>query len=708
MAAGAAQAAIPLQVNYQGRVMVGGVPFNGNGLFRFTLADRTTSVTLWCNNASRNGQSANTTPTQAVNLPVINGIFNVRLGDTIVPNMRAIPSTVFNGDRVVLRVWFDDQVNRNRLLLPDQPITSVAYAYHALMAETATTATTANVAKNASRATTATYAQNSGQLQGLSASSLQRRVTGTAPVGQYIRAINADGTVVAGADQVGGITGVTAGTGLAGGGTSGNVSLSANTAYLQRRVTGAAPVGQYIRAINADGTVVTAADQATSGGASGWSLTGNAGIIPGTHFLGTRDNVLFEIRVNNTPAMLIYPTSGTPNLVAGSSANYFTPGATGVTIAGGSSSQGPNRVTDTYGTVSGGVDNQAGDEDAVTTNAMYAAVVGGFANMASGLASIVGGGDVNTASGMEATIGGGGSNTASGDAGVVGGGWINTASGGQSVVGGGYWNEASGLKATIGGGYSNLASAYGATIAGGELNAASDQWATVCGGNENTASGTASMVLGGSYNLASGDYSFAAGYEAKAIHDGAFVWADSQSGATSSTASNQFIVRAAGRIFFTQTPGLPADQGGFINTSTGGYLSLAGQWNNYSDRNAKENFTAVDARDVLARVAELPVAKWNYKAEDLSIHHMGPTAQDFFAAFELGNSDKSIGTLDASGVALAAIQGLYQMVQEKNARIAELERRLAAIEALVIEQTRNQAKGKQKERVFEPCLFSAD
>ena len=35
----------------------------------------------------------------------------------------------------------------------------------------------------------------------------------------------------------------------------------------------------------------------------------------------------------------------------------------------------------------------------------------------------------------------------------------------------------------------------------------------------------------------------------------------------------------------------------------------------------------------------------------------GPMAQDFYAAFGLGNSDKSIGLLDASGVALAAIQG---------------------------------------------------
>ena len=283
-------AAIPLQVNYQGQVRVVGVPFNGDGLFRFTLANRATSVTLWCNDGSRVGQPASSTPTAAVNLSVINGIFNVRLGDTVLPNMTALPSTVFDGDRVCLRVWFNDQVHGNRLLLPDQPVTSVAYAYHALMAETATTATAAlNADKLDGKHTTdliAGVTAGTGLSGGGTSGSvtlaantgyLQRRVTGMAPVGQFVRAVNADGTVISAADQIGtgDVTAVTAGTGLAGGGTSGSVTLSADTAYLQRRVTATAPAGQFVTGINADGTIVSAADTGDiSGVTAGTGLTG--------------------------------------------------------------------------------------------------------------------------------------------------------------------------------------------------------------------------------------------------------------------------------------------------------------------------------------------------------------------------------------------------------------------------------------------------
>jgi hypothetical protein len=209
-------------------------------------------------------------------------------------------------------------------------------------------------------------------------------------------------------------------------------------------------------------------------------------------------------------------------------------------------------------------------------------------------------------------------------------------------------------------------------------------WYTIDGGgtsgggsSTNTASGLRSTVPGGLSNTACGDDSFAAGRHAKANHTGAFVWGDDSTGAdVASSANNQFIVRASGGMWFgtTSSPSIPA--GRFLNSSTGGYLTTGGVWTNASDRESKENFQALDSREMLDRLAAVPIARWNYKAEGESIQHIGPTAQDFHAAFGVGDSDKSITAIDADGVALAAIQGLYEVVNEKDARVVEQQRTL--------------------------------
>ena len=105
-------------------------------------------------------------------------------------------------------------------------------------------------------------------------------------------------------------------------------------------------------------------------------------------------------------------------------------------------------------------------------------------------------------------------------------------------------------------------------------------------------------------------------------------------------------------------------------------------WINASDRNAKENFKPVASRTVLAKVAAMPISRWSYKHSDGSTH-LGPVAQDFHAAFDLGVDDTSIATVDADGVALAAIQGLNEVVQEKDAEIQALKQRLERLEKLV-------------------------
>ena len=96
---------------------------------------------------------------------------------------------------------------------------------------------------------------------------------------------------------------------------------------------------------------------------------------------------------------------------------------------------------------------------------------------------------------------------------------------------------------------------------------------------------------------------------------------------------------------------------------------------NGSDVALKENFEPVDGADVLTRLAALPITSWNYRAEDASTRHVGPTAQDFRAAFGLGADETSISTIDPAGLALAAIQELHRMAQEQR-RLTEDQREL--------------------------------
>ena len=111
-------------------------------------------------------------------------------------------------------------------------------------------------------------------------------------------------------------------------------------------------------------------------------------------------------------------------------------------------------------------------------------------------------------------------------------------------------------------------------------------------------------------------------------------------------------------------------------------LTVNGTFVSASDRNIKSGFESVDSKAVLEKVAALPITRWRY-TNDMGTLHIGPVAQDFHAAFGVGPDDKHITTVDADGVALAAIQGLHAMLKEKDAKINALEERLAKIEQLL-------------------------
>jgi hypothetical protein len=203
-------------------------------------------------------------------------------------------------------------------------------------------------------------------------------------------------------------------------------------------------------------------------------------------------------------------------------------------------------------------------------------------------------------------------------------------------------------------------------------------YGTISGGAQNYAAGTFATIPGGYSNSALANFSFAAGRNAKSIHDGAFVWADTLSPNFSSTVSNSFSIRATGGTRFVSAIDTNGTPTAGVELPSGG-----GAWATLSDRDAKENLTAVDAREVLERVAQMPISTWNYKSQDSAIRHIGPMAQDFAAAFQVGEDQRRITTVDADGVALAAIQGLNQVVKEKDAEIQELKQRLEKLEKLI-------------------------
>jgi hypothetical protein len=166
---------------------------------------------------------------------------------------------------------------------------------------------------------------------------------------------------------------------------------------------------------------------------------------------------------------------------------------------------------------------------------------------------------------------------------------------------------------------------------------------------------------------------------------GSLVWTDrSSDSSVSPTAQNQTIFRSSGGYWLYSDSGLTAG----VTLAPG-----AGAWNNLSDRNMKDNFSAVDTRAVLRGVLDLPISTWNYKSQNETVRHIGPMAQDFQAAFGVGEDDKHISTIDPDGVALAAIQGLNEELRDRDAKISaqqeelkEQKTKLTAIEAQLQEQ----------------------
>jgi hypothetical protein len=156
----------------------------------------------------------------------------------------------------------------------------------------------------------------------------------------------------------------------------------------------------------------------------------------------------------------------------------------------------------------------------------------------------------------------------------------------------------------------------------------------------------------------------------------------------------RMIIDAAGRVGIGNTN--PTNTLMVVNARCDG-----SSWLNASDRNLKQDFAAVDPQTMLDKVASLPIQSWSYKAQP-DQKHVGPVAQDFRAAFGLGPDDTSIATVDAEGVALAAIQGLNEKMEEASRRSEDrIQKSNAKIQRLEAENAELKARLEKLEELFE-------
>ncbi len=354
-------------------------------------------------------------------------------------------------------------------------------------------------------------------------------------------------------------------------------------------------------------------------------------------------------------------------------------GAGGSSYAAGGATAAGNQIAGTDSFVGAGDQNNvgasqafvgAGQGNTIGTSAGDAVIAGGFQNLdASGGFSFIGAGSSNVADAQQSFVGAGRSNALA-------------AAATYSAIVAGSTNDVDAVAGFVGGGYKNAVATHGTgsalygAILGGSFNTVYGAGGSVGGGSRNSASGTYATVPGGTLNVA-GNGSFAAGTQARALHDGTFAWSDNAgTTALQSTGNDQFLARASGGYYLYSNA-----------TDTAGVKLAAGSgtWASLSDRAFKSGVAPLDDAAVLAKVAALPVSEWSYTSER-GVRHVGPMAQDFYAAFRVGEDDRHITSIDEDGVALAAIKalhaqnaGLRMRLARADARLAALERRVAAL-----------------------------
>lgn len=215
---------------YQGKLQQSGAPVNANVDMVFELFDAATAGNAV--GPALTFSSGNGNP-----VPVQNGTFSVALDFGPLAFNRLV------SDERHLKVTIEGTV-----LVPRNKIENAPYALQSRTAEVAYTVSGATIG-----------------LAQIVPSQVQSRVSGACSVGASIRSIAQNGSVTCQATGGGSVTSIAAGTGLTGGpiSTTGTLSIAdggvglaqIDAAQVQARVVGTCALGEYVRGINADGSV---------------------------------------------------------------------------------------------------------------------------------------------------------------------------------------------------------------------------------------------------------------------------------------------------------------------------------------------------------------------------------------------------------------------------------------------------------------------
>jgi len=405
--------------------------------------------------------------------------------------------------------------------------------------------------------------------------------------------------------------------------------------------------------------------------------------------------------------------------IGGGSAN--TADADYATIDGGIS----NEASAAGATVGGGVGNSASGTGATIAGG------GGFGstcglrandfcigNTASGDHSSIGGGDNNQATGVQSAIGGGSGNETDGNLATISGGYANFASGTYSTVAGGYANHAAGNNSAAigffsyaGGDYSFVTGADMHVRDASETGTAGGDSGTFMWGDKNdsnvelSSSGQNQFIVRANGGVAINEAPFNPDIELTIAANATGLnypnlWLKQRGlfgdgiiisvgdGASNSNNAGFYIDNYDGSTQKRRMQ-LANDGSAFIHSNTSGgnsgvtLAANAGSWSSLSDRHVKTAIAAIDPLDILNRLTKMPVSAWSYIAQGEGIRHIGPMAQDFSAAFSFGEDDTHISTVDADGVAFAAIQGLNQKLEAENSELhSKLDEVLARLSKL--------------------------